>query len=462
MMNLKMKTLLKFCIYFIVGSIILYCLFFSLLRYQEVLIKARVKIPEVNEKGPLYRIYTKSNDTRYLKHVFNVLECLGFKRTDDPLNWDLLWAHDYPFRSLSSHLNKLKTHQRINHFPGCGYITNKVDLSTTESRYMLPAFKMPEQHEEFFRYAEQHPQKMFVQKSNDHRGISIKSMSGINSTITGAFMQEFIQRPFLVDGYKFDIGIYTVITSIDPLRVYMYKVGDDYLPIWNVPSLKTYYTKLKFSMKDSFDAYVRSQGKDPEKIWNGVREAIKEITLSKENHIKEAVHRFGYGRNFFELIRIDFALDEDLNVYIMEANMSPNLSSAHYPPNQLLYEQVIYNLFSLVGIAQKTKKDSLKIRSKTEEEMEVADKNLMVLPEVCIECNDCFRVECQLCGPCITPETKLIMSQSYLEHENKMDFQRIFPPPITKDMILKDYTLRNQLLVRWYQGKCELDNSWCL
>jgi len=28
-------------------------------------------------------------------------------------------------------------------------------------------------------------------------------------------------------------------------------------------------------------------------------------------------------------------------------------------------------------------------------------------------------------------------------------------------MMLKNYTLRNQLLVRWYQGKCELDKTWC-
>lgn len=52
------------------------------------------------------------------------------------------------------------------------------------------------------------------------------------------------------------------------------------------------------------------------------------------------------------MMRFDFILDEDLNVYLLEANMGPNLSSNHYPPNQLLYEQVIYNLFSLTGVAQ--------------------------------------------------------------------------------------------------------------
>lgn len=30
--------------------------------------------------------------------------------------------------------------------------------------------------------------------------------------------------------------------------------------------------------------------------------------------------------------------------------MSPNLSSQHFPPNRLLYEQVIFNVLRLVGI----------------------------------------------------------------------------------------------------------------
>lgn len=30
--------------------------------------------------------------------------------------------------------------------------------------------------------------------------------------------------------------------------------------------------------------------------------------------------------------------------------MSPNLSSAHYAPNRLIYEQVLFNLFGIVGL----------------------------------------------------------------------------------------------------------------
>ena len=32
--------------------------------------------------------------------------------------------------------------------------------------------------------------------------------------------------------------------------------------------------------------------------------------------------------------------------------MSPNLSSAHFPRNKLMYEQVVFSMFSLVGIAR--------------------------------------------------------------------------------------------------------------
>lgn len=382
-MNLKMKIILKIILSSVAGPLILYGISFTYQTYSKHLFKRPVII---NEDRPKFWIYAKSNDTGYLKHVYAVLQRLGFQESNNKSDWDLLWAHDYPFRVLSASLGRLQEHQRVNHFPGCGYITNKVDLSTSRGgRYMPAAFKIPENQQAFLDYVKSHPAKLFVQKSNDHRGIRIRGNDDANFT-DGTFIQEFIERPFLVDGYKFDIGVYVVITSVDPLRLYAYKgdvlfrfcpvkyypfdpeildkyvVGDDYLPIWNVPSLKRYYTEFGFSMKDSFDAYVKECGKNPIDLWEQVYDAIREVVLMKETQIREVSKRFGNGRNFFELVRFDLALDEDLNVYMMEANMSPNLSSAHYPPNQLLYEQVIFNTFALVGIGKRIKKGSLKTR----------------------------------------------------------------------------------------------------
>lgn len=77
----------------------------------------------------------------------------------------------------------------------------------------------------FFTQISKNPQKIFVQKSNDHRGIKIEKIQNLDLSAKEIFLQEFVDNPLLVDGHKFDIGVYTIITSIEPLRVYIYN-GD--------------------------------------------------------------------------------------------------------------------------------------------------------------------------------------------------------------------------------------------
>ncbi|XP_055527611.1 probable tubulin polyglutamylase ttll-15 [Wyeomyia smithii] len=438
---------------------------------------------------PKYVIYGRNPSGGHLIHVHNVLQRLGLEQIDNTTDgWDLMWAHDYPYRKLNLH--QLKPHQLVNHFPGSGYITNKVDLSTTEIRYVPKAFKLPSEAQEFKDFALRNPAKLFVQKNNQHRHIQIKKPEEIDLSNNETFVQEFIDDPLLVDGYKFDIGVYTVITSIDPLRVYIYKgdvlfrycpvkyypfdadnvdkyiVGDDYLPTWEVPALASFYTKLGFGMKESFDAYLRSIGRDPATIWEQVEDAIRLAILSKESLLANILPRYTSKRNFFEMMRFDLVVDNTLRVFLMEANMSPNLSSAHFKPNRLLYEQVIYNFLRLVGVGSDLYRESFRKRTTDAEAMISSLKNIVVHANRCSEApcaESCAPEECSLCVSCLSGADLKELHSAYREHLNRGDMKRIFPVPKADHLPVdqEKMSAKNRWMSRWFEAKCQTDSSYC-
>ncbi|CAH0686400.1 unnamed protein product [Spodoptera exigua] len=449
--------------------------------------------------SPKYWVYPNTTGVNsrdgFLKHVHLVLERVGYEKTTNETPWDLLWSYPTPFNDIN--LKKLNANQKVNHFPGTGYITCKVELATSKSEFIPKAFRLPKEKAEFLKYAEKNKDALFVQKHNMHRNVYLKKVSEIDLTNETTFVQEFVQRPFLVDGHKFDIGVYVVLESVNPLRVYWYKgdvlfrycptkyypfdpnnldkyvIGDDYLPTWEVPSLTHPYTALGNTMKEAFDIYARSVGKDTTKMWQDVQAAIAEIFIMKESIIADKFKAYSSPENFFEMMRFDLIVDENLKVYLLEANMGPNLSSKHFPPNQLLYEQVLYNLFSLTGVAQAkiTRTAADKGDSKAAEDMLSAEKNIAVYGDECRTlCKDSCEVSdlCRLCKPCLTAKLKKTLLAAYSEFLHRGDFRRLIPPPMVPNKDLKalleevkDLSLNNKLLHLWYQGKCNQDSIWC-
>ncbi|XP_017855999.1 PREDICTED: tubulin polyglutamylase TTLL4 [Drosophila arizonae] len=465
----------------------------ELLPHYAKIISERNSFNVTTHKSPherFYSIYSTSPTEEHLVHVVDVLNRFGYKRVELNENWDLLWAHDYPFR-VFPHLKNLEAHQFVNHLPGCGYLTNKVDLCTTKLPFLPRAFRLPSQRDAFLEYASAHPEALFVQKHNEHRHIKVRSISDIDLNSNDSFVQEFIENPFLVDGHKFDIGVYVVITSVNPLRVYIYHgdvlfrycpekyypfdaeiedkyvVGDNYLPTWEVPSLRKYYNSYGGSMRASFEAYVRDQAMDPSKIWPQVENIIRTTILSKEEDLIDSLRRYRR-HNFFDLLRFDLFIDENLEVHLMEANMSPNLSSAHFKQNTLLYEQVLYSVFNLVGIRPVSQ---IGDNRNAVSEIIAADKNLATGLNKCAynDCDkSCNKEECSLCLPCISGTEYEWLQRAHDEHLHRVDMKRIFPKPINDiqtfdiDAEARNLSIKNAWITRWFFNKCQYDRTWCM
>ena len=59
-------------------------------------------------------------------------------------------------------------------------------------------------------------------------------------------------------------------------------------------------------------------GKDPNIIWDQIDDALRHAYLKTEPLMIKSASSYRSKRNFFEMVRFDFVVDEDLNVYIME------------------------------------------------------------------------------------------------------------------------------------------------
>ena len=66
-----------------------------------------------------------------------------------------------------------------------------------------------------------------VKPANLSRGRGIYLIENPNevSVEDTSVISRYISNPLLINGHKFDLRLYVVMTSIDPLRIYIYKEG---------------------------------------------------------------------------------------------------------------------------------------------------------------------------------------------------------------------------------------------
>ena len=68
----------------------------------------------------------------------------------------------------------------------------------------------------------------------------------------------------------------------------------------------------------SVNFVFRLPGEDPERIWRQIEESIRSVYLVKEPAMIRSARRFTSTRQFFEMVRFDFVVDDRLNVFLME------------------------------------------------------------------------------------------------------------------------------------------------
>ena len=200
-----------------------------------------------NENRELLYKLVKS-DTKLIKAM---LETRGFHQTEAH-DWNILWSCGNTKPYIYEGLNEF---QKVNHFPNSNELTHKDRLAfhISNSQRLLGRFKfdflpetfiLPEQFPEFYtRFNRNKGEKdirgeaknkdkdknnlWIIKPYSQSQGRGIFLIDDLNEVPCdeSCIVSEYIKNPLLINGLKFDLRIYVLLTSVDPLRIYVFNEG---------------------------------------------------------------------------------------------------------------------------------------------------------------------------------------------------------------------------------------------
>ncbi|XP_028407105.1 tubulin polyglutamylase ttll6-like [Dendronephthya gigantea] len=320
----------------------------------------------------------------------------GMKEVGEDEDWSLFWT-DYSV-ALERCMD-MKRYQKINHFPGMIEICRKDLLARNMNRLLKlypkeyqvfpKTWVLPADYSDFQAFCRQKKNKSFICKpESGSQGKGIFVTKNPKDIKPGEHMicQQYLAKPFLIDGFKFDLRIYIMISSCDPLRIFVYKDGLARFATvqYSEPSNSnmedmcmhlTNYAINKHS-KDfdrdeesgskrritTVDTWFRNHGYDIDKIWADIEDVMIKTLISAhpilKHNYRTCFPNHNKGSACFEILGFDILLDRKLKPWVLEVNHSPSFHTDSKLDKEVK-EGLIYDTLNLVNFNACDKKKCL-------------------------------------------------------------------------------------------------------
>ena len=161
-------------------------------------------------------------------------------------------------------------------------------------------------------------------------------------------VQRYIAKPHLINGTKYDLRIYVLMTSLCPLRIYLYEEGlvrfasnkytadsaqlsDVYMHLTNysINENSDSYRPNEDSEKreghkwtlSSLWQYFSENGIDQKPVWDRIKDLVIKTIISAE-HSMLPLNRSNLNSQYcgYELFGFDVLLDSDLKPWLIEVS----------------------------------------------------------------------------------------------------------------------------------------------
>jgi len=364
--------------------------------------------------------YCHADAVHQYNAVVNVLGLAGLSRAQPGSGgWSLLWAGQPSPEALRA----LGPRQRANHFRGSWHLARKDliwrSLSRMQRRFgqdyrvMPQSFVLPGSAASWACARTRQPDALWIWKpcgQSCGRGIKVlrPSMTEEEAKALGrksGVVQRYVENPLLIDGYKFDLRIYVVVLSYDPLKVYIndeglvrfatekYSLAPEalqrrtvHLTNYSVNKASPHFVQnmdwraeaggaaggtaagrpraSKWSLGE-LRAHFGRRGLDYEATFRRVRDLVVKTLIAVEAPMRSEWCKALGGRleqgwdaqgaagahraSCFEVYGFDVLVDSGLKPWLLEVNVCPSLSSSS-PLDKRIKTKLVADALTLVGI----------------------------------------------------------------------------------------------------------------
>ena len=326
--------------------------------------------------------------------VKNAFARAGFDRTDKQSSaWNAYWGK-HPSHKDISEMNRF---QKVNHFPGSWCIGRKDRLARTilkfrrrlgnEAYHFHPdVYHLPSERRMLDLKIKSEKSVWIIKPAASSCGRGIRLIHKDNLNTVGAnrkaVVQRYIDKPHLINATKYDLRLYVVMTSVDPLRCYLFEHGlvrfSTSKYSMSAKSLKSRYTHLtNYSINKKSKNFVSNEGGLQEdgtgskwslhalwrhmrnkmgmseaaidKVKDDIKDVVAKTLIAAEADIAPAMAKCTRKRGLcYELYGFDIMLDAALKPWLIEVNISPSLMGSS-PLDREIKGTLMADIFHLVG-----------------------------------------------------------------------------------------------------------------
>lgn len=324
---------------------------------------------------------------------FSVVET-RIRQSEDSLGSGAIWD-TLPITEKASDAINFKGicgSAKINQFPGLFQLGRKDLLwqnhegmrkkyGSKEFDYLPRTFCLPDEKRKLKKLMKKKTGCFWIVKPpNLYCGIGIRvinSLQALPDKKSRMCVQKYLKEPFLINGLKFDLRIYVLLTSVDPLRVYIYEEGlvrfatEEYTTDPNKIT-NNYVHLTNYSINKESENFVQnenpmgcegskwtltslwrhfsSSGIDHVPIWEKVKDIVIKSLLSVQTCLSSEFNdsvRSHY--NCYKMLGYDIFLDSLLRPHLIEINTIPSLAALPNTIDSFVKQPLVAEMFNIVG-----------------------------------------------------------------------------------------------------------------